>query len=195
MLDLTTMRQGPLDALAGAVRSGTGVELSVAPPCARLVLRCRPDATAEAAQVFGVALPQMVCRAATSANSAALCLGPDEWLLTGPPDEAPAIARQLENALANVPHALVDVSHRSATILVSGPHAAALLNHGCPLDLSDGAFAVGACTRTLFEKTEIVLWRKDVRTYHVETERSFAPYLWKLMTETRGTIASAMTYE
>jgi sarcosine oxidase subunit gamma len=187
MLDLSAMRQAPLDALAKM--AGGTIELSVAAPCARFALRCRPDATATVTEAFGVALPQTVCRAAASENRAALCLGPDEWLLIAAPEDAPAVVRQLEHALADVPHSLVDVSHRSAAILLSGPHAAALLNHGCPLDLADSAFPIGRCTRTLFEKAEIVLWRKDAQLYHVETERSFAPYLWNILTETAESIA------
>ena len=138
---------------------------------------------------MGVALSPSVGCAAAAESLAALCLGPDEWLLIAPPSDAPTIARQLETALAAEPHSLVDVSHRSAAILVGGTQAATLLSHGCPLDLSDKAFAVGACTRTLFEKVEIILWRKGASLYHVDTERSFAPYLWNILTEARESIA------
>jgi sarcosine oxidase subunit gamma len=41
------------------------------------------------------------------------------------------------------------------------------------------------CTRTLFEKAEIILWRVDEHTYHVEIERSFAPYVWNMLIEAR----------
>ncbi len=32
-------------------------------------------------------------------------------------------------------------------------------------------------TRTIFDKAEIVLWRRAATTFHVEVWRSFAPYL------------------
>jgi sarcosine oxidase subunit gamma len=189
MLDVSSMRQGPLDLLAGAARPGAAVELSLLPPRARFVLRCRADSVAAAGEAFGVALPTEACRAAVSASRAALWLGPDEWLLLAAPDDAAAIAHQFSVALAGAPHSLVDVSHRGAAIAVKGARAAALINHGCALDLSHAAFPLGMCTRTLFEEAEIVLWRTEEHTYHVEIERSFAPYVWRMLIETREDLA------
>lgn len=189
MLDVSAMRQGPLDLLAGAARSGSAVELSLVPPRARFVLRCRPGSVAVAGQAFGVTLPGEACRAAVSASRAALWLGPDEWLLLAAPEDAAAIVHQFSVALAGTPHSLVDVSHRGAAIAVKGAQAATLINHGCALDLAHAAFPVGTCTRTLFEKAEIVLWRTQEHTYHVEIERSFAPYVWLMLIEAREDLA------
>ncbi|MEA2877127.1 MAG: sarcosine oxidase, subunit gamma [Hyphomicrobiales bacterium] len=189
MLDVSAMRQGPLDRLAGGVRPGSGVELSLLPPRARFVLRCRPGSVAAAGQALGVALPTEACRAAVSASRAALWLGPDEWLLLAAPEDAAAIVQQFAGALAGAPHALVDVSHRGAAIAVKGAHAATLINHGCALDLAHAAFPAGMCTRTLFEKAEIVLWRTEEHTYHAEIERSFAPYVWRMLRQAREDLA------
>lgn len=189
MLDVSAMRQGPLDLLAGEARARSGVELSLLPPRARFVLRCRPDSVAAAGQAFGVTLPREACRTVVCASRAALWLGPDEWLLLAAPDDAVAIMQQLAGALAGAPHALVDVSHRGAAIAVKGAQAATLINHGCALDLAHAAFPVGACTRTLLEKAEIVLWRTEEHTYHVEIERSFAPYVWLVLIEAREDLA------
>ena len=183
MLDLSNTRHGPLDALVGLLRPSATVELSVVPPRAKFVLRCRPEAMAAAGEAFGVALPG-ACRGAISGNRAALWLGPDEWLLLAPPEEAPAISCQVSVA-PRAPHSLVDVSHRSVAITVKGPQAAVLINHGCPLDLSSAAFPVGMCTRTLFEKAEIILWRTEQRTYQMEIERSFATYVWRMIADAR----------
>jgi sarcosine oxidase subunit gamma len=185
MLDVSAMRQGPLDALAGAACAGAAVELSLLPPRARFVLRCRAEWVAAAGQTFGVALPETACRAAVAGGRAALWFGPDEWLLLAASDNTEEIANQVSAALAGAPHAIVDVSHRSVAIAVKGAQAAALINHGCALDLVDAAFPVGMCTRTLFEKAEIILWRVEAHTYHVEIERSFAPYVWLMLSEAR----------
>jgi sarcosine oxidase subunit gamma len=189
MLDVSAMRQGPLDRLAGEAHSGAAVELSLLPPRARFVLRCRPGSAVAAGQAFGVALPNEPCRAAVSGSRAALWLGPDEWLLLAAPEDAAAIMNQFSVALAAAPHALVDVSHRSAAIAVKGAQAATLINHGCALDLAHAAFPLGMCTRTLFEKAEIVLWRTEEHTYHVEIERSFAPYVWLMLRQAREDLA------
>lgn len=189
MLDVSAMRRGPLDLLAGEVRRGAAVDLSLLPPRARFALRCRPDSAASAGQAFAVTLPSDACSAAVSGSRAALWLGPDEWLLLAAPEDAAAIMHQSSVALAGTPHSLVDVSHRSAAIAVKGAQAAALINHGCALDLAHAAFPVGTCTRTLFEKAEIVLWRTQEHTYHVEIERSFAPYVWRMLIEAREDLA------
>jgi sarcosine oxidase subunit gamma len=165
------------------------VELSLLPPRARFVLRCRPGSVAAAGQAFGVTLPREACRAAVSASRAALWLGPDEWLLLAAAEDAAAIMHQLSVALAAAPHALVDVSQRSVAIAVKGAQAATLINHGCALDLAHVAFPLGMCTRTLFEKAEIVLWRMEEHTYHVEIERSYAPYVWLMLIEAREDLA------
>ena len=189
MLDVSAMRQGPLDLLAGEARGGSGVELSLLPSCAKFVLRCCPDSLAAARKAFGVAMPDQACRAAVNGRCAALWLGPDEWLLLAAPEDASAIAAQLSVELAGAPHSLVDVSHRSVAIAIKGLQAAALINHGCALDLAPAAFPAGMCTRTLFEKAEIILWRVEEHTYHVEIERSVAPYVWRMLIEAREDLA------
>ena len=37
------------------------------------------------------------------------------------------------------------------------------------------------CTRTVFAKAQIVLWRTDMERFRVETGRSFAPYVTKIL--------------
>lgn len=118
---------------------------------------------------LGLSLPRSACRAASTNGIDALWLGPDEFLL-----------------LANHPltaEGLIDISHRQAGLEISGPHAATALNTGCPLDLHPSVFPTGACTRTLFGKAEIVLWRILPHRFHVETARSLLPYVVGLLRE------------
>jgi sarcosine oxidase subunit gamma len=125
---------------------------------------------------------------ASQAQIAALWLGPDEQLLLAP--EASDLAGPLEAALSTLPHSLVDVSHRQTALEVSGPHATALLNVGCPLDLDPAAFPVGMCTRTVLAKAEIVLWRTGEDVFHVEVWRSFAAYVSAFLAEAAREIAT-----
>jgi sarcosine oxidase subunit gamma len=108
-------------------------------------------------------------------------LGPDEQLLAGPRSDGPAMGRWLEAALAALPHSLVDVSHRQVAIELRGPAAATILNSGCPLDLGLQAAPVGFCTRTVFAKAEIVLWRCAEQHFQLQVWRSFAPYVTRLL--------------
>jgi sarcosine oxidase subunit gamma len=127
-----------------------------------------------------------------SADRATLWLGPDEYLLldlaagAGAVDDSPgngAFADALQEALGATPHALVDVSHRQFALEVSGAHASTILSGACPLDLDEGAFPVGMCTRTVFAKADIVLWRTRPDAFHLEAWRSFAGYVGGVLDE------------
>jgi sarcosine oxidase subunit gamma len=89
----------------------------------------------------------------------------------------------MEQALAGLRHSIVDVSHRQLGLELRGPHAAWLLNAGCPLDLELSAFPVGMCTRTVFLKTEITLWRTASEHFHIEIWRSFTDYFVGVLRE------------
>lgn len=171
-----------LNALAGPAR--THVALTPLPACSRFVLRGRAAAFAAAGAAFGVELPPNTCRAATAGERAALWLGPDEVLLLAPETDGEALAGSMRSALASLPHALVDVGHRNVAIEIAGPGAAFLLNASCPLDL-DAAFPPGMCTRTVLGKVEIVLWRMDAARFRLETARSYAAYVWRLLEQAR----------
>jgi sarcosine oxidase, subunit gamma len=168
-------------ALEGIGASGGVGAISVLPPMSRLIYRGRISTVGRVAAAFGVEPAMEPCRAAVSGPRAALWLGPDEWLLLANEGEAPAIIAALTAALAPLPHSLVDVSHRQLGLRVSGDDAALLLNAGCPLDLDRHAFPVGMCTRTLLQKTEIVLWRVSESVFHLDVARSFAPYAWRFL--------------
>jgi sarcosine oxidase, subunit gamma len=148
------------------------------PPAMRFILHGDVSARSAAAAVWGVAFAEQSCRAMMRGARATLWLGPDEYLLlSGIESQAAEAAGALELALKDRPHALVDISHRQFALEVNGPHAASILNGGCPLDLDLSEFPVGMCTRTVFAKADIVLWRTREDAFHVEVWRSFAAYV------------------
>jgi len=153
------------------------------PAAAKFVFRGDANAQNAAGQGLGLALPTVACRAAVNGSRAALWLGPDEFLLLVPESEATAVAADLGAALGVLPHSLVDVSHRQVTLELRGPHAEWLLGAQCPLPLDARAFPVGMCTRTVFAKAEIVLWRSATETFRMEVARSFSPYVVDLLLE------------
>jgi len=153
------------------------------PPGARWILRGGPKVRLAAEGALKLAVPAAACRAAAAGDSAALWLGPDEWLLISGERAADETAVELSAALAGLPHSLVDVSHRQVALEVSGPDASLLLAAGCPLDLDVGAFPVGMCTRTMLAKAEIVLWRTGADVFRIEVWRSFAPYVSAFLSE------------
>jgi sarcosine oxidase subunit gamma len=159
------------------------VTFHLLPQMARWSVRGGDAAADELERAFGVALPREACRAATSRGRSALWLGPDEWLLLAPEGEAAAIGTALANAVQAVPASVVDIAHRQVAIAVTGARAADVLNAFNPLDLDPAAFPAGMCTRTIFAKAEIVLWRTGPQAFHLEVWRSFAPYVMGLMGE------------
>ena len=162
--------------------------MRVVPRASRYAFHGDAKARAAASTAWGVPFAEQACRAISEGKRATLWLGPDEYLLWNDADGAdPAAATDraaaIEQALGELPHALVDVSHRQITLRLSGPHAAQILNGACPLDLGIAEFPVGACTRTVFAKAEIVLWRMAPDTFQLEVWRSFAAYVIGLARE------------
>ena len=172
--------------LAGRSLPGEArVKATLAPFAARWLLRGGPEVSAPAGVAFGAIPPLQPLRSAVAGARAALWLGPDEWLLIAE-DDAAGLSEALEASLFEVPHALIDVSHRQCAIELSGPGAARLVNAGCPLDLDLAAFPVGMAARTLLLKAEIILWRREAERFRLEAARSFAPYLAAVLNASAG---------
>lgn len=156
------------------------------PPATRYIFRGDDTACGSCSRAFDVDLPRRLGAAAVGDGRAALWLGPDEWLLIVEEVDPEVIAAELEAALGDTPHSLVDVSHRQVGLDVSGPYASRALSAGCPLDLRLSAFPRGMATRTMFDKADIVLWRSEDQVFRVETTRSFAPFVAASLMEAAG---------
>lgn len=167
------------EVLKGVAAHDATVRLTPAPAAARTSLRAPADSVAALSAALGLALPVKPKTSAEAAGRHALWLSPDEWLLIGP-DGTDFVALA---AKANVFHSAVDVSHRNVGIIVSGPGAADAINSACPQDLSLSVFPVGACSRTIFGKIEILLYRTDEDTFRVECWRSFSDYCFTMLSE------------
>lgn len=153
------------------------VTIATLPAAARLSVRGGPEAIAAIGRAYGVAFPTAACRSASVTRRSALWLGPDEWLLIAEGDTPPSLAAELAAALDGEPASIVDVSDRSVAIEVSGPAAEDVLAAFNPLDLAADSFPAGMCTRTVFAKAEIILWRPQADVFRIEVWRSFAPYV------------------
>lgn len=153
------------------------VSVTLLPPATRFSARGDRAAAEAIGRAFGVKLPRDACRSAEGGRRAALWLGPDEWLLIAAEGEAEVLLRDIEGELDGAPASLVDISDRQVGIDVTGPDAAEAINAFNALDLDIEAFPVGMCTRTIFGKAEIVLWRTAPDRFRIEVWLSFAPYL------------------
>ena len=156
-------------------------------PVARFSLRVREAQRGAVSAALGLDLPEAVGRGSEAGGREALCLGPDEWVVTAPEAEAGTVAADLAAIRAEAPHALTDIGHREVTFAVAGPEAATLLTIGCPRDL-DG-IAPGEGRRTVFDGVTVVLWRDRSDAFRLDVWRSFAPHLRTLLETGRAEIA------
>ncbi len=169
---------GPLDGAVFTSRSGTELLMRPLEQCARFSLRVSKDHLAKASRLLELDIPARIGRMSGSEKKV-LCLGPDEWLVLAPEDERSDIISRFAQMSEQIPHALVDISHRNTGIEISGPGAALALNAGCPLNLD--TLPVGECARTVMDKAQIVLLKLDKEHYRLEILRSFAEFVWQFL--------------
>ncbi|AVV44667.1 sarcosine oxidase subunit gamma family protein [Streptomyces sp. ID05-04B] len=173
---------GAADRLAAATRtSGGAIRLAELPFLTQLDVRL--DAKGAAADAVGLALgltlplePDTVVRAG---ESTALWLGPDEWLLVGPPGRERELESRIREAAGEEPVSVTDVSAQRTTVLVAGARARDLLAHGCSLDLHPRAFGSGRCAQTTLGRTQVVLVAREEPSagFWILVRSSFAGYL------------------
>jgi sarcosine oxidase, subunit gamma len=164
--------------LTGRMAAMAQVSVTPADPAFRISMRARPDAVSALSKALGVTLPVKPKSSESKGARTALWLGPDEWLIF---DSA---KNPMEDAAkAKVLNSAVDISHRNTAILVSGAAAVATLSAGCPQNLSLKVFPVGACSRTILGKAEIVVLRAGPQAFRVECWRSFSDYVMAYLSE------------
>jgi sarcosine oxidase, subunit gamma len=165
--------------LSGRFGGSAAVRLTPAAPASRISLRAPAGSLSALSGALGLTLPVKPKTSNSADGRHALWIGPDEWLIIDENEADLMAAAASSGAL----HSATDVSHRNTAIIVSGPGAETTVNGGCPQDLSLAIFPVGACSRTIFGKIEIVLLRTADDTFRVECWRSFADYAFGLLAE------------
>ena len=106
----------------------------------------------------------------------ALWLGPDEWLIVGPPGTDDSISKDLERALAGLPHSVVEVSAARAILEVEPAVRLDLLPQGCGIDLYPPSWREGMCAQTLLARVPVILQEREAGT-RVFVRPSLANYL------------------
>lgn len=138
------------------------------------------DAVGRLESALGVALPRRAGRATRSGARDALWLGPGWWLVGDEPDPAVALEPELVGALRRAAAgaaSVVDVSAQYTTLRLAGPHARAVLEHGCWIDLHPRAFPPGSCARTTLAKAQVVLHHTAPDEHRILVGASYADYL------------------
>lgn len=149
------------------------------PDTVRFSFRIDPTALDQASKAFGLMMPTKIGDMVTVDDKVALCIGPDEWHLLAPPDTQAEVESAFAKFYTDVPHSLVDISHREVGIEIEGSGAVQLLQSAIAFDIE--AMPVGSGCRTIFDKAQIVLIREANDRFHIEVWRSFADHVWGLL--------------
>jgi sarcosine oxidase subunit gamma len=170
--------------LAG-VRLPEGI--SERPFLAQLDLRLDPADEAACAAIESVIGPLPVVPNTFSGgpDASVLWLGPDEWLVVGPPGGERELESQLREALRGLETtvAIVDVSANRTAIELARPDGREILERGCPIDLERGLRS-GKCAQTLLARANVIVQQlDDAPTYRLFLRPSFADYVAAWLTD------------
>lgn len=102
-------------------------------------------------------------------------LGPDWWLVDGPPPAAAALEVPLAGALRATGATATDVSAHRTTIVLTGPHAATVVAHGCPIDLS--VVPVGGAVQGTLAGAPVAIGRVGDEELRLYVRAAFARHL------------------
>jgi len=132
-------------------------------------------------------LPLEPDTAVDDGRRAALWLGPDEWLILGPPGGGAEIVGELEGAFASIDRSVVDVSANRVAIELNGPGRFDLLAHLCPLDLDPRVWTARRCAQTLLGRAQVILQERTDAT-GILVRPSFTDYLVDLLLAVHGAV-------
>jgi sarcosine oxidase subunit gamma len=153
-------------------RTGGRVRLEHEPFLAQISLRLDPSLAARAS----IPLPLQPNTTLDDGTRAALWLGPDEWLVLGPPQTAGDLVAELASTLEGLHRSIVDVSANRVSIVLGGPDRLEVLASGCSLDLHPRSWRAGLCAQTMFAKAQVILQERGDTT-RVLVRPSFAGYV------------------
>lgn len=151
------------------------------PFLAQINVRANPQdarVSARFAAALGFALPTVPNTVRGDGDAYALWLGPDEWLVVGPPGAEAALEASARAGLGDTVGSVVDVSANRTAIELWGQEARAALETGCAIDLHPRAFGPGQCVQTLVARAGVILQQlTEEPRYRLLVRSSFAAYL------------------
>jgi len=128
----------------------------------------------EGRALLGADLPEP-CTFTSGDTFDLLWMGPDEYLVLGPPLSRESGDLEAELSRESGVLAVTDVSAQRVTVQLTGSHARDVLAHGCSIDLDPSVSPPGTCVQTLFARTGIVLMVRE-EGFTILVRQSFANY-------------------
>ena len=147
-------------------------------PRSQINVRVRGGAVERMAKYLSLpALPAPNRFVATPAGDC-FWLGPEEWLVVGPPSSRAEALEALERAVGSDDGGVVDLSASRVLFELQGPKARDVLASCCALDLHPRVFGPGQCAQTLVAKAQVLLSQVDeAPTYQLFVRPSLASYI------------------
>lgn len=109
----------------------------------------------------------------------ALCLGPDQWMLTGTAD-----AMDLLNHVRAMHHiSITDISAQRTKLEVYGPNSVEVLEHVWEQDLRKKNFGIDNCSQGIMFRTPVIMWHCCTDCYILFVRASFAEHLWEALVD------------
>lgn len=110
-------------------------------------------------------------------------LSDDRFLIVAPPDAREPLLMHLSQAALPFPCCHVtDLTSAFATFRIAGPRSSDVLRKLCPVDFSEGSFAMGRCTQAPMARVPVLILRDDcskLLSYLVLASRDYGEYAWR----------------
>ena len=123
-----------------------------------------------------------------------LWLGPSEFMAVAPEQAHDSLGGNfigsLVEALGEAPGQVVDLSANRTTFELSGPHARAVLEKGCALDLHPRSFTAGTALTTEVGNIPVVLQKTGDESFRLFPRASFADFLGRWLLDAMREYAS-----
>lgn len=179
-----------IEARALAPEADVGVVLSERRAGTQLAIRAdasHSDLGNAMADVLGVELPIEPKKANRARGTTLLWLGPDEWLAAVEVENDGALMSRLGDALSDVHHAVVDVTHSRTIIGLEGANARDVLMKGTNIDVHPRVFGPDSCIQAHLGRCHMLLHQlDDGPSYDIYIHRSFAMYAWSWLCDAAG---------
>jgi sarcosine oxidase subunit gamma len=156
------------------------VEAALVPlgPRSQINVRARGGALSRVAERLSIPALPAANRFVETPLGDCFWLGPEEWLVVGPPSTRATTLEALERAVRPEEGAAVDLSASRVILQLQGSASRDVLASCCALDLHPRAFGPGQCAQTLLAKAPVLLSQVDeAPTYRLFARPSLASYV------------------
>ncbi|WP_319532104.1 sarcosine oxidase subunit gamma family protein [uncultured Cohaesibacter sp.] len=179
--------KSPLAAFPGLVKpvAFNGIALEEVPHLTQIGLRGNPanrTFTSGIKSVIDVALPTKGGLVNEKNGTAALWLGPDEWLILAEDKDPADLVEAMEAAIGDAHASVVDLSDNRKTLKLSGPNAWTVLNKVSPLDFHPRSWKRNMCAGSLCGTVQAFYWQRSAEPeFYILVRSSFAAYTATLL--------------